>query len=139
MFRKGLTELAQAFEGRRSARLISLISAALRARRRSTLALVPGLASIVGLAPVGYRISVILAVFVWVVVVLVKLLLEKRRDDVFAEKVRTAENTIDLIRAITINEAVRSRQLTSDDIVKLLKSSDQWDHDNRSLRRTGAR
>ena len=74
-----------------------------------------------GLASRESAVVVFVAILAWLLDVVGRWLLQKRRDDVFADTVRKGEDKTDITRAISICEAVRSRQLTSDAIVRLLK------------------
>ena len=70
---------------------------------------------------VNYRPAAVLAILIGLIEVLGTLFLQKRRDDLLAETTRNSEHKIDLINAISVYEAVRSHQLTSDGIVRLLR------------------
>ena len=73
------------------------------------------------LSTVDYRHAAVVAILVGLIEVLGTLFLQKRRDDLLTETTRRSERKIDLINAISVYEAVRSRQLTSDGIVRLLR------------------
>ena len=90
-------------------------------RHRLVLIVAPCLAGIGGLLSVNYRLAGVLAGLTLLIEVIGNLFLQKRRDEVFAHIVRKNESRIDTIRAIGIYETLRSRQLTSDDIAKLLR------------------
>jgi hypothetical protein len=67
-------------------------------------------------------IALVVAAVTWSLTVAGELLLQKRRDDVLARIAREGERKIALIHALTVYEAIRSRQLASEGIVKLLRS-----------------
>jgi hypothetical protein len=94
--------------------------------RRVLVVLLPGFASVSALVA-DSKIVVVIATFcsfLGVILVIVELLLEKRRDDMFASTVKEGRGKAELLRSITIHEAVRSKQLSSGDIVKLLRPSE---------------
>ena len=93
-------------------------------RRRTTLLSLPGLSGVAGLLAADPQTALVMAVAAWVLAVAGDLLLQKRRDDVLAITAREGETKIALIRALTIHEAVRSGQLASEDIVKILKPTE---------------
>ena len=111
---------SQEFQKRRSARLVRRALVGPSARWQVAL-LAPGLIGIAGLSTVNYRPAAVLAILIGLIEVLGALFLQKRRDDLLAETTRHSERKIDLINAISVYEAVRSHQLTSDGIVRLLR------------------
>ena len=121
MTEQGLVSTVQVLRKRRTAWFLRLTSAKGAGRYRSLLVLGPGAAGIAGFASRESTVAVIVAVLVWLLDVVGRWLLQKRRDDVFADTVRKGEDKTDIMRAISIYEAVRSRQLTSDAIVRLLR------------------
>lgn len=85
--------------------------------------LLPGLAGVSGLVS-DSRVIVIVAVLAWLlglVEVIGEFVLQKRRDDMFTRTVTDGTQKAELLRSITIHEAVRDGQLSSDGIVKLLE------------------
>jgi hypothetical protein len=111
----------QEFQKRRPARLLRRVRGGPRAGWQVAL-LAPSLIGIAGLSTVNYEAGVVLAMLIALLEVVGKLFLQKRRDDLLAETARYGECKIDLIHAISVYEAVRSRQLTSDGIVRLLRN-----------------
>jgi hypothetical protein len=99
-----------------------------RARWRIVL-LVPSFIGIAGLSTINYKAAAVLAMLVGLLEVVGNLFLQKRRDDLLAETAKHGERKIDLIRALSEYEAVRSRQLTSDGIVRLLRPLEPDHHD----------
>ena len=81
-------------------------------------------------------IAVIVALSIWLLDVVGRLFLQKRRDDVFAAIARADENKIDIMRAISIYEAVRSRQLTPEALVSLLGAYEAADRAEASAQAT---
>jgi hypothetical protein len=105
---------------RRAAKLVRRALFRPRARWQVAL-LMPGLIGIAGLSTVNYKAVAVLAMLFGLLEVAGNLFLQKRRDDLLAETARRGVRKIDLIHAISVYEAVRSRQLTSDGIVRLLR------------------
>jgi hypothetical protein len=121
---QGSTSTERVLRKKRAAWFPRSTSVRVTGRRPSLLAFGPGAASIAGLASHESTVVVIVAVVVWLLAVVGRFFLQKRRDDVFADTVRQGENKTDIMRAISIYEAVRSRQLTPEAIVRLLKPSE---------------
>jgi hypothetical protein len=111
---------SQELQKRHSTSLIRRARVGLRARWQIAL-LAPSFIGIAGLSTVNYRAAAVLAMLIGLLEVVGKLFLQKRRDDLLAETARHGEHRIDLIRALSVYEAVRSRQLTSDGVVRLLR------------------
>jgi hypothetical protein len=65
-----------------------------------------------------------LSLLLGLVAILGDVYLQKRRDDMYASAVRERGLGTELLRFITLYEAVRSGQLASADIVRLLTPSD---------------
>jgi hypothetical protein len=92
------------------------------ARRRALLVLLPGAIGSISLAGAGYKTLALIAALIAVLGVLGEFWLQKRRDDVFAKTVDKCEGpTNEILQAVTVYEAVRSHQLASADIARLLK------------------
>jgi hypothetical protein len=105
---------------RYSASLIRRARVGPRARWQIAL-LVPSFIGIASLSTVNYRAAAVLAMLIGLLEVVGNLFLQKRRDDLLAEMARHGEHKNDLIRALSVYEAVRSRQLASESIVRLLR------------------
>jgi hypothetical protein len=100
-----------------------------RWRRRTVLLALPGLSGVAGLLVADPQTALVMAVAAWFLAVAGDLLLQKRRDDVIATTVREGgregKAKIALIHELATYEAIRSGQLASEDIVKLLKPASE--------------
>lgn len=109
-----------AFLRRGSSWLRRQASLTMTAGRRTFLTLEPGVVGATGVASHESLLAVIAMTLIWVIKIAVRFLLQKHRDNVFADTVRKSDSKAELMRAISIYEAVRSRQLTPETIVRLL-------------------
>lgn len=95
------------------------------ARRTAVAVVLPSVISCISFAATGHMAIVVITALIGALILTGEIWLQKRRDDIFIKKVdKNKATTIEILRAVTIDEAVRSRQLTSDDIVRLFRPDD---------------
>jgi hypothetical protein len=95
-------------------------------RRRALFVTLPCLVGAIGLTAGSRAITTgaALSLLLGLVAALGDLYLQKRRDDIYASAVREPSQGTERLRLLALYEAIRSRQLTSGDIVTLLQPSD---------------
>jgi hypothetical protein len=70
----------------------------------------------------GHQIIAISTLLVTAAIIALELWIAKRRDDVFSKVVMRREVDPDVLRALTVHEAVRRGLLSSEDTVRLLRA-----------------
>lgn len=112
--------------GAKDATTTRLFGTRLEARRRLLFIVLSCLVGTVGLTAGSREVFAVAAVslLLGLVGTLGDLYLQKRRDDMYASVVRECNKETELLWFITLYEAVRTRQLASEDIVKLPRSSE---------------
>lgn len=82
---------------------------------------VGGVLGMTGASLSGHQIIAISTLLVTTAIIAVELWIAKRRDDLFSKLVSRRDVDPDILRALTVHEAVRSGILSSEDAAELLR------------------